>query len=108
MSHSVWNHRETVLLIASRPGTFCQSDPMLRPRVIWQSLGMGLGLLGIVLVAWSGWLYHLAAAADTTDETSAFWIAAGSFMLLLAGATLLLAVHYFRRGRRRAPERRAP
>ena len=81
---------------------------MLRPNVIWQTLGIALGLLGIVLVAWSGWLYHFAAAADTTDETSAFWIAAGSFMLLLAGATVLLAVRYFRRGRRRVPERTAP
>ena len=79
------------------------------PRnVIWQILGTALGLLGIVLVAWSGWLYHFAAVADTTDETSVFWIAAGSFVLLLAAATLLLALHYVRRGRRRAPERTAP
>lgn len=81
---------------------------MLRRKVISQSLGIALGLLGIVLVGWSGWLYHFAAVADTTDETSAFWIAAGSFVLLLAGATLLLALHYFRRGRTRVPERTAP
>jgi hypothetical protein len=81
---------------------------MLRTSVIWQVLGIAFGLLGIVLVAWSGWLYHFAAGADATDETSAFWIAAGSFVLLLAGATLLLALHYFRRGRRRVPERTAP
>jgi hypothetical protein len=81
---------------------------MPRTSVIWQVLGIALGLIGIVLVAWSGWLYHFAAAADTTDETSAFWIAAGSFVLLLAGATLLLALHYLRRGRRRVPERTAP
>jgi hypothetical protein len=81
---------------------------MFRRSVIWQALGSALGLLGVVLVAWSGWLYHFAAVADTTDETSAFWIAAGSFVLLLAGATLLLALHYFRRGRRRVPERTAP
>jgi uncharacterized membrane protein YbhN (UPF0104 family) len=75
------------------------------PRnVIWQILGTALGLLGIVLVAWSGWLYHFAAVADTTDETSTFWIAAGSFLLVLACVTLLLALHYFRRGRRRAAE----
>jgi hypothetical protein len=78
---------------------------MPRTSVIWQVLGIALGLIGIVLVAWSGWLYHFAAAADATDETSAFWIAAGSFVLLLAAATLLLALHYLRRGRRRAPER---
>jgi hypothetical protein len=81
---------------------------MFRTSVIWQVLGSALGLIGIVLVAWSGWLYHFAVVADTTDETSAFWIAAGSFVLLLAGATLLLALHYFRRGRRRVPERTAP
>jgi hypothetical protein len=81
---------------------------MSRTSVIWRVLGSALGLLGIVLVAWSGWLYHFAAVADTTDEKSAFWIAAGSFVLLLAGATLLLALHYFRRGRRRVPERTAP
>jgi hypothetical protein len=81
---------------------------MFRTSVVWQVLGSALGLLGIALVAWSGWLYHFAADADTTDETSAFWIAAGSFVLLLAGVTLLLALHYFRRGRRQVPERAAP
>jgi hypothetical protein len=81
---------------------------VFRTSVIWQVLGSALGLLGVVLVAWSGWLYHFAAVADTTDETSVFWIAAGSFVLLLAGACLLLALHYFRRGRRRVPERTAP
>ncbi len=81
---------------------------MPRTSMIWQVIGIALGLLGIVLVAWSGWLYHFAAGADTTDETSTFWIAAGSFVLLLAGATLWLALHYFRRGRRRVPERTAP
>ena len=90
--------------IKRRPGAFCQSDPMLRPSVIWQSLGIALGLLGLILVAWSGWLYHFAAVADTTDETSTFWIGAGSFILFLACGTLVLALHYFRRGRRRAPE----
>ena len=77
---------------------------MLRPSVIWQILGIALGLLGIVLVAWSGWLYHFAAISDTTDETSTFWIAAGSVLLVVACATLFLALHYFRRGRRQAPE----
>lgn len=80
---------------------------MLRPSVVWQALGVALGLVGIVLVAWSGWLYHFAATADTTDETSTFWIAAGSFVLLLACATLALALHYLRRGRRRAPDHTA-
>jgi hypothetical protein len=77
---------------------------MLRPGVTWQILGIALGLLGLVLVGWSGWLYHFAAVADTTDETSTFWIAAGSFMLVLACGALALALHYFRRGRRRAPQ----
>jgi len=81
---------------------------MFRTSLFWQVLGSALGLLGIVLVAWSGWLYHFAAVADTTDETSAFWIAAGSFVLLLAVATLFLALRYFRRGRGRVPERTAP
>jgi hypothetical protein len=77
---------------------------MLRPSVIWQILGIALGLLGLVLVGWSGWLYHFAAAAETTDETSTFWIATGSFILVLACGILVLALHYLRRGRRRAPE----
>jgi hypothetical protein len=77
---------------------------MLRRKVISQSLGIALGLLGIILVAWSGWLYHFAAVADTTDETSTFWIAVGSFILVLACGSLVLALHYFRRGRRRMPE----
>jgi TRAP-type C4-dicarboxylate transport system permease small subunit len=77
---------------------------MLRPKTIWQILGIALGLLGLILVGWSGWLYHFAAVADTTDETSTFWIAAGSFILVLACGTLMLALHYLRRGRRRAPE----
>jgi hypothetical protein len=73
---------------------------MPRPRVLWRILGLALGLLGIGLVAWAGWLYHFAAAADTTDETSAFWLAAGTFVLVLACATLWLALRYFRRGQR--------
>ena len=73
---------------------------MLRPGVIWQILAVALGLVGTLLVAWSVWLYHFAAVADTTDETSTFWIAVGSFVLLLACATLALALHYFRRGER--------
>jgi hypothetical protein len=80
---------------------------MLRPSVIWQILGVTLGLLGMMLVAWSVWLYHFAAAANATDETSTFWIAAGSFILVLACATLLLGLHSFRRGRTRAPEQPA-
>jgi drug/metabolite transporter (DMT)-like permease len=80
---------------------------MLRPSVFWQIPGIALGLVGIVLVAWSGWLYHFAATADATDETPTFWIAAGSFVLLLACATLALALRYLRRGRRRAPEHTA-
>jgi hypothetical protein len=74
---------------------------MLRASVIWQILGIALGLLGIVLVGWSGWLYHFAAVADATDETSTFWIATGSFILVLACGTLVLALRSFRRGRRR-------
>jgi len=80
---------------------------MFRPSVFRQIPAVALGLLGAVLVAWSGWLYHFAAVADTTDETSTFWIAAGSFVLLLAVATLALALRSFRRGRRRAPEHTA-
>ena len=87
-----------------RRAALCQSEPMLRPSVLWQIVGVALGLVGIVLVAWSGWLYHFAAKADTTDETTTFWIAAGSFVLLLACATLALALRYLRRGRRQAPE----
>ena len=90
-----------------RRAALCQSEPMLRPSVIWQTLGIALGLLGTVLFAWSGWLYHFASSADTTDETTTFWIAAGSFVLLLACATLALALRYLRRGRRRAPEHTA-
>ena len=70
----------------------------------WQILGIALGLLGVILVGWSGWLYHFAVVADTTDETSTFWIAAGSFILVLACGTLAFALHYLRRGRRRVPE----
>lgn len=77
---------------------------MRRPSLIWQILGIALGLVGVMLVGWSGWLYHFAAVADTTDETSTFWIAAGSFVLVLACIALVLALHYFRRGRRRVPE----
>ena len=65
-----------------------------------QILGIALGLLGIVLVAWSAWLYHFAADADGTDETSGFWLAAGSLVLVLACGTLVLALRYFRRGQR--------
>ena len=73
---------------------------MVRQSMLWRILGIALGLLGIVLVAWSGWLYHFATDADATDETSAFWLAAGSLVLVLACATLLLALRYFRRGQR--------
>jgi hypothetical protein len=80
----------------------CQSRPMLRSSTIWQVLGVVVGLIGVALVGWSAWLYHFAAAADTTDETSGFWIVVGSFVLVLAGVTLFLALHSFRRGRQRS------
>jgi hypothetical protein len=73
---------------------------MPRPSVLRRILGIALALLGIVLLAWSGWLYHFAAVADSTDETPAFWLAAGTFVLVLACSTLWLAVRYFRRGQR--------
>ena len=61
---------------------------------------IALGLLGIVLVGWSAWLYHFAAVADTTDEPTTFWIATGSVMLVFGCAAVAFALRSFRHGRR--------
>jgi uncharacterized membrane protein len=70
-------------------------------RAIRTAIGVFAVVLGIGLLVWAGWLYHLATVADTTDETPAFYLVVGSLVLDIGLVALFIGVRYFRRGRLR-------
>jgi hypothetical protein len=71
-----------------------------RVPALQTTIGIALTLLGAVLVGWSAWLYHFAAAGET-DEPRTFWIATGSLVLVLGAVTLVAARRHLRDGRTR-------
>jgi hypothetical protein len=69
----------------------------VRRSVVNSILAVVLAIPATGLIAWSGWLYHFAPEANTTDETASTWIAFGT-LALIAGLLLLgFAVHLVRR-----------
>jgi predicted signal transduction protein with EAL and GGDEF domain len=59
-------------------------------------LGLLFGVVAVALIGWSGWLYHFAPAADTTDATTSFWIAIGTLALVGGLLSLRIALRLLR------------
>lgn len=64
------------------------------------TLGVLFCALGVVLLGWSGWIYHLASVADTTDESARFWIGMGSLVLAVGCVSIYCGARTLRRGGR--------
>ena len=73
------------------------SAPEVRRSAVNRVLAMVLAIPAAGLIAWSGWLYHFAPEAYSTDETASTWIALGTLTLVAGLLLLVFAVRLLRR-----------
>ena len=69
----------------------------MRRRPVNRVLAIVVGIPAAGLIVWSGWLYHFAPDANTTDETPSMWIALGTLTLVASLILLRFAVRLLRR-----------